>query len=774
MEQQVLRGQFLLARLRTRSSVLWVVLVAFYLVIYLTSEKSAGALLFGVASGALVSAIALGVVLTYKGSGVVNFGSGAIAMYTAYVYMDLRKSGDLFIPPLPNPLAPIEGIAHKSGASGVDLPDWPTSVSLGGPWSFFPALIVALLVAAVLGLLLHFLVFRPLRHAPALAKVVASVGLLVVLQAIVIDRFGTTPYSLAPELPKDPVNLPRNVTVPEDQLIVVGIVLGLTVLLWAAYKYTRFGIASRANAENEKSIVLLGHAPNRLAAAGWVLSSVLVGLLGILVSTVNTSVDPMTIVLLVVPALAAGLLGGFTSFGVTVAAGIAISMGQGLVQSWSLESWFPHLDKSPLPGIEQIVPIVVIIAVLIARGSTIPTRATASALRMPFSPRPNSTQTILLKMLVVGAVGIVLLLTTSPPWRLGVTNTAISAVLAMSLVVVTGLVGQISLAQMALAGAAGFALSKFTLHGMLPFPAGPLVAILFATAIGVLVSVVSIRVRGVDLAIVTLALAVAAETIVFANPKLAGSSFGATVPPPAIGGAHFGPRDPTSWSLVHYDGDGKIPNPWFGVFCVLVALLMAAIVLNFRRSRSGRISLAVRSNERATAAAGVSVTRVKMIAFSLGSFLAGTGGVLGGYANGAVSTTTFSSFACITLLVYAYLGGIASVGGSLATGIIAGGGLAAVATTQWFHIDSSYLLLLGGVGLVVTVVLNPEGIAGESRRSLERLVALVRRQGSNPAVVGDGTAPTADGRVPGAATDAAGDPAMDSAIEEVQASGSTA
>jgi branched-chain amino acid transport system permease protein len=716
-----------------RPAILSAVVVVVFVVIYLTSSQSAGALLFGVASGALVSAIALGVVLTYKGSGVVNFASGAIAMYASYVFMDLRTQGKIFIPPLP-------------------IPHFPKFVPLGNPWSFWPALLLTLVFSAVIGLLLHFLVFGPIRHAPALAKVVASVGILVVLQAVVVQRFGTSPFSVPSQLPKKLVTLPRNIQVPEDQILAVIIVLVATVALWALYRFTRFGIASRASAENEKSVVLLGHAPNRLAAGSWVLSSTLVGLVGVLVSTVNTSVDPTSIVLLVVPALAAALIGGFTSFGLTVAAGIAISMGEGLVQNWSLQPWFPKISGAPIPGLDQFVPVILIIVVLIARGSTIPTRATVGALKMPISPRPGSTRDIAVKAALVGVLAVVLLLTTGPDWRLGITSTAIYATLAMSLVVVTGFVGQISLAQLTLAGAAGFALSKAAVNLGMPFPLAPVVAVLFGTLIGVIISTVSIRVRGVDLAIVTLALAVAAEDIIFANPKLAGSSFGATVPAPKLGAAHFGPGDSTAWSLVHFTGDGKQPNPWFGVFCVIVALVMACVVLNFRRSRSGRLSLAVRSNERATAAAGVSVTRVKMVAFTVGAFLAATAGVLAGYSSGSVSSTTFGSFASLNLLVYAYLGGIASLGGALAAGTIAGGGLAAVAMTTWLHIDNSYLLLIGGVGLVITVVLNPEGIAGETQRSVNRLTSrLTRLAGRSPAVavVGAGSRLTPSVATPG-------------------------
>lgn len=707
---------FELARpLRSRSGVIWSVVVVFFAAAYVTSESAAGALLYGAAAGALVSAIALGVVLTYKGSGVVNFAAGATAMYTTYIYMALRADGDYVTPPVPNPLVLIEWLVKPLGAD-IDLLDWPERISLGDPMGFLPAAALALLTAAVLGLLMHFLVYKPLRSAPPLAKVVASVGLLVLLQALVLRRFGSTPFALEAVLPRESVSMPRGVTISSDQLYAVLIVAVITAALWAVFKFTRFGIAARANADNEKSIVLLGHSPNRLAAITWVMSSVLVGFMGIMVSTINSGVDSVTMVLLVVPALAAALIGNFTSFGLTVAAGIAISMGQGLIQTWSLESWFPKTDGAPMPGVGQIVPLIVIIAVVVLRGTSIPSRSTASALRMPHVPVAGSTRTIIVKSMVILVLATAFLLMAGPEWRLGVVLTAVFAVLAMGLVVVTGYVGQISLAQLSIAGAAGFAVSKFTVEAGWMFPFGAIAAVLFATLVGFVISVVSLRVRGIDLAIVTLAIAVASEVMLFANPKLAGPNYSAPVPAPSIGGVSFGPADDASWSLIGFAGDGKVPNPWFGVFCVVVAILMAAVVLNFRRSRSGRLSLAVRSNERATASAGVSVARIKVIAFSMGAFLAGVGGVLYGYAGGSVSATSFNTFACLTLLVYAYLGGISSVGGAVTTGLLSAGGLGAVALNQWFDLAQADVLMLGAVALVITVVLSPEGIAGEMRR----------------------------------------------------------
>ena len=153
----------------------------------------------GIAQGALVAAIALGVVLTYRGSGVVNFANSAIAMYIAYVYAVLRKEGDLFLPPLPNPFAPIEGVVHWfQDTDTFDLPDWPTRISFGPNMQFWPAMLISLIFAILLGLILHFLIFRPLRSAPPLAKVVASIGLFLYLPAVIIRRFTIQPYTVKP------------------------------------------------------------------------------------------------------------------------------------------------------------------------------------------------------------------------------------------------------------------------------------------------------------------------------------------------------------------------------------------------------------------------------------------------------------------------------------------------------------------------------------------------------------------------------------------------
>jgi branched-chain amino acid transport system permease protein len=228
-----------------------------------------------------------------------------------------------------------------------------------------------------------------------------------------------------------------------------------------------------------------------------------------------------------------------------------------------------------------------------------------------------------------------------------------------------------------------------------------------------------VRVRGVNLAVVTIAASLAIENFVFKNPSWSGGLQGATVGPPRLFGLRFGPND--SAAIVN----GKLPNPWFGVFCLTVVVLLGLLVVNLRRSNTGRQMLAVRSNERAAAGAGVSVAGVKMLAFAVSAFIAGLGGALSGYRFGSVTPDNFGVVASLTFLAFAYLGGISSVMGAAIGGCLVGGGLAFTALREWFGVSPQFTNLLGGLGLIVAAIANPEGIAGAWRALALKLKARV-------------------------------------------------
>jgi branched-chain amino acid transport system permease protein len=672
----------------------------------------------GLAQGALVAAIALGVVVTYRGSGVVNFANSAIAMYIAYVYAVLRRDGDLFLPPLPNPLAPIEGIINhfRDKADWIDLPNWPTKISFGPNMQFWPALFIALIVAVILGLILHFLIFRPLRNAPPLAKVVASIGLFLYLPAVIIRRFTVQPYAVE-SMPffknGKPIKLPFGISMTSEQIAITVLVIVLTVALYALFQLTRFGLATRAASENEKGAVVLGFSPEFLAGANWVLSTLITGLLGIFAATVLKTVDPSVIPALIIPGLTAALVGSFTSFGWTTFAAMLLGMQTGLIQYLGANaSWFPKSGNSAFPGVERIVPLVVIVLVLFLRGKSLPTRGSISSGRLPFSPTPPQWAIRYAGPAAAIITAILGLFVFNPDFRLALGNSLIGIVICLSIVVLTGYVGQISLAQMAFAGISAFLVAKLTTEHGVPFPLPIILGAIVAMAVGLIVALPALRVRGVNLAIVTLAFAVAVDKSVFGNKAVNGGFTGAPVKGPQV---FVQPRAVQFNILGLTAGDGKQPNPMTAVFCLVVAVIMCYAVANIRRSATGRRMLATRSNERAAAAAGVNVSGTKMLAFAVSAFIAGVGGAVSAYRFGSVTPDKFSYIQSLTFFAFAYLGGIASVYGAISGGMLVAGGIVFTFLDKVLGVPQEFTLILGGLGLIISSILNPEGIAGGLR-----------------------------------------------------------
>lgn len=627
-------------------------------------------LLLGLGAGAVYAALGLGLVLVHRASGVVSFAHGAMAMYATYVYAELRDTGDLVLP-------------------------LPWRLHLGGPQPFAVALLGSLLVAALLGLLVHLLVFRPLRGAPPLATVVASVGLMVVLQAVAVLQFGSDNRFLDPVLPSRPVSL-AGVQVPSDRLLLAGVVVLAALALAAVHRWTVFGLATRAAAEDEQALALLGRSPDRVAAANWVAASVLAGLGGVLVAPV-TALNPRSFSLFVVPALAAALVGRLSAFVPTALAALGLGMAQSeLVHLESSYGWLRELN------LRAGLPFLVIVVVMVARGRLVPDRVTAVTARLPRAGRPT-------RVPLAAAAGVVpvvaALVLTSGAWRLGLIRSLVGAVVCLSFVVLTGYVGQLSLAQMALAGVAGFSLGRLHTALHVPFPLAPLLAAAGAALVGLLVGLASRRVRGIDLAVVTLAAGVAVEELVFRNPALTGGLGGSTVPPPKVLGLDLGISG----------GAAAYPRLGFGLLALGVLLVTALGVAALRGGRLGRRMLAVRVNERAAEAAGVDAAGTKLLAFVVAAFLAGLGGALLGYAQGQLSFASFGVLASLTFLAAAYLGGVARISGALVGGLLVPGGLLFTALDRAGWLEE-HATLLSGAALVVVAVVLPEGLTSVGRR----------------------------------------------------------
>jgi ABC-type branched-subunit amino acid transport system ATPase component/ABC-type branched-subunit amino acid transport system permease subunit len=631
-------------------------------------------LILGLGNGSVFAALAMALVVTYRSSGVLNFGTGAQALYASYTY-GLLRTGRLLLP----------------------IPGVPT-LSIGGPMAFVPALILTLVIQALLGIILYEAVFRPLRHQRAVAKAVASLGVMGFLTALINLQVGAQQLLVAPIYPRNTFAI-GSVRIPADRLWFAVTIVGVALLLGALYRFTRFGLATRASAESEIGALVTGLSPENIALVNWAISGAVAGLAGILIGPLVPLI-PGSYTLFIVPALAAAVVGRLYSLTPAVVAGLLLG---------SLESVFVYLNSrypSFPSGAGEVLPLVMVLAVLLFRGRPLPTRGQLIQPTLGKAPLPRQT---LLPVVLGVPIAVLMLFLLQQSFRDAFILSLILSILGLSLVVVTGYVGQISLAQLALAGVAGFLLSTFAHSWGIPFPFAPLLAALCATVVGVVFGLPALRIRGLFVAIVTLVLAVAIEAVWFQNNSLDGSSGGEPIPDPHLFGIDLG------------IGSGvQFPRIGFGLLCLFVLVVTALCVVRLRRSRLGSAMLAVRANERSAAAAGVHVVRIKLIGFAIGAFIAGISGCLMAYMQTNVTFETFDALVGLLFFSTVFVAGITSVSGAILGGLGASGGLLFVTTNHVVNFGNWYGVLLG-IGVIQTVIFNPEGAVGPMYATLDKL-----------------------------------------------------
>jgi branched-chain amino acid transport system permease protein len=624
--------------------------------------------ILGLGEGALIAALAMSVVVFYRGSGTVNLSMGAIAMVASYLYYSV-----------------------DSGSFGFHPPWWL-------------AFIIVLIFIGILGTIIELGLFWPLRGSSALAKLAASLGLLLLAQAVIAIVYGNNSLSPTSVLPGNVFHL-FGAVVPVDRMILAGIAIVLGVALWALYRFSQFGLATRAAAESERYAMYAGVSPRRLSLVNSLLASIIAGAFGILVApliTLNTTTLPLEIV----PALGAALFAGFSSLGVACFAGLLMGAGASLLNYWASQSWFPQSQGNPLNGLAELLFFVLVAIAMFWRGSKVPARGEVTEKRMPLAPRPEH----LMRYSLIGlVVGVVLLIVLPYEFRQAMVNSMLGVMICLSLIVVIGYVGQISVVQVGLAGVTGYAMSHMLVNvgGVwADFPIAPLIGIGCALIVGFITAVASLRVRGVSLAVVTLAGMYAIENFGFGNAAWGQQNSGSPVNPLHIFGLNLSP------SAGFRGIDGKVPSPVFGFFVLVVLILLCLLVAAIRRATIGQKMLAVRSNERAAAAAGIDVQRVKLTAFMVSALIAGICGALYAYNFQTVSSDLFGTVNSLVIIAYAYFGGITMITGALFAGLGATQGLIPQAFDTWWGLSGNWALLIGAVGLLVTLVGNPDGVAG--------------------------------------------------------------
>ncbi|GAA3521087.1 branched-chain amino acid ABC transporter permease/ATP-binding protein [Aeromicrobium panaciterrae] len=596
-------------------------------------------ILIGIGTGSLYAMVAQGLVLVYRGSGIVNFAQGAFVMFGAYAYYNLYEHAGL---------------------------------SLGA------ALVVSVCFTALLGVAVQTLILRPMRHSSALARLIATLGVLVTLQATAVIIYGDRNFLITSLLPTNSVEVLPNANIGADRLIIFTLGVVLTTVLWAIYRFTSFGRLTSAVAQNPRTAASMGHSPDLIAAANWGVGGAIAGLAGVLIGPI-TSLEPINLPLIVLPALAAALIGSFASFPMAFAAALLIGVVESLMAL--------HVKD---PGWAQSVPFLVVIIVLIVRGRGLPLRSYL----LDRLPSVGAGRVRVVPVMVFASlVAAFMVFGASDEVATYLTVTVTMSIMCLSVVVVTGYAGQISLAQYVLGGVGAFAAAKTVSSFGLPFLLSIVVAAVVALVVGGIVGVPALRSRGINLAIVGLGLAVALYNLVLNNGKYSGGVDGIPIDAPSI----FG------WSV-----DPFLHPTRYGLVCVVASFLVALMVANLRRGQVGRRLLAVRSSERAAASLGVNVYWCKLYAFMLASAIAAIGGSLFAFMQSVVLTSQFGVMSSINLVAVTVVGGVGSIPGAFVGATFVTGGIGTwLLNLIGLHV---WLPLIGGL-TVLYVLRSDQGLA---------------------------------------------------------------
>ena len=401
----------------------------------------------------------------------------------------------------------------------------------------------------------------------------ASIGVMVVMTGLMAQRLGTAPVSVDAILPTNVWTLGA-VRISSDRVWFAAAILGIAIAITIAFRFTRFGLHTRAAAETEKGALVSRIAPDRIAAANWMISAAVAAIAGILIAPIVPLV-PISYTLFIVPALAAAVLGRFQYVIPAVLGGLFIGMLQSEVTYFrSQHTWLPS------SGLPELIPLILILLVLVVRAKPLPSRGVILQRTLGRAPRP---QRIIAPTVLGTAAGVLALVLLQNNWRAALVTSFIFAIICLSLVVVTGYAGQVSLAQLTLAGVAGFLLATMTTEWSIPFPIAPILAALGATVVGVVVGLPAIRVRGLFVAVVTLAMAYAVQAVWFHNSDYVPAE-GRDISGPKFFGLDLRSRVGTNY-----------PRIQFCLVVLGVLVIVAVSVALLRRSRLGSAMLAVRA-----------------------------------------------------------------------------------------------------------------------------------------------------------------------------------
>ena len=653
--------------------------IAFCVAVELAFHPPAGVVANGLATGTLYGLIAVGLVLIYRTNRIVNFAVAA--------------------------LGAVPGIL---GVLLMVVRDWSW-------WICFPLAVVG---GALVGGLVEFAVIRRFSQAPRLILTVATIGV-----SQILAYFG---FLVGWWLGTEGEPQPAPITPWSDNAFFIGrsrfsgdyvfsalVVIVMTIGLTLFLRYARTGIALRASAENADRAALLGIPVRRVQTVAWVIAGTLAGTVIFLRSTTvgvpsDGSLGPQVLLF----ALAAAVIARLESIPTCLLAGMAIGV---VAESSLVRTGADSLTVGIMLG-------VILVALLAQRGRisrALDTGVSTWRSVTEFRPIPLELRDVrevrLLKGIVAGAVALFAL---GVPWILGDANIGyaqlicIYCIVAVSLVMLSGWAGQISLGQFGLVGVGAAVAGRLVVEWNADFFVVLGAAALAGAALAVLIGIPALRLPGLYLAVTTLAFGAAMEFLFLNRSYWIGRGL---MPDEgeAIG-------TPVLWGRVNL-GNGRFPTYGFYYLCLAVLVGTILMARAYRRNRAGRAVLAVRENTRAAASYSVNPARTKLAAFAVSGAIAALAGALLAYQNGSVDPSTYGMEPSITIFVTVVIGGLTSIGGAVFGTVV----LETIRVLGDDVIDNISLLTTGP-GLLLILLLLPGGFAEglyRMRDSLLRTIA---------------------------------------------------
>ncbi|MFE4963772.1 ATP-binding cassette domain-containing protein [Streptomyces sp. NPDC056660] len=541
----------------------------------------------GIASGSVYGLAATGLVLTYKTSGILNFGHGAVATTAAYCFYALH-------------------------------------VNHGVPWGWAAFVSVGVL-GPVLGLLLE-LMARQLADARTVHKVVATVGLILAVQGFFTARFGSQSQTFPTYLPTSNAFTVADAAVSWDRVIIAVIALVSTTALHLFFRFARLGLAMRGVVDNPELLDTAGTNPVAVRRWSWMVGSTFACMAGVLLAP-SLSLDALLLTLLVVQAFGAAALGLFSSLPLAYAGGIVVGVLASVLTRYGSVT---H-PNALLTGLPPSVPFLVLFAVLVlAPRRRLTDRRLTTRPKVTDQWRAPARVQLGGGAVLVGTLVLVPLLVSSA--RLPTYTDALTkVVLFLSLGLLIRTAGLVSLSHMAFAAVGAAAMAHFSAGLGLPWLVSLLLAGLVAVPVGAFIAIPAIRMSGVFLALATFGFGIALEQLGYPLDVLFGSSAnGLTVPRP--GGTLF-------------SGD----RGYYYLVLVFVLVASVAVVL-VHHSRLGRLLRGLGDSPTALATHGTSVNTTRVLVFCVSAFMAAVYGGLYGGAISAVNGSSFSSFSSLVLV----------------------------------------------------------------------------------------------------------------------------